>query len=287
MNHFFIITNELRDADGASTRELVSLLEANGKCCLGTASALQQDGESREALRAAIPPETECVIVLGGDGTLLRVARSLQGLSLPLLGINIGHLGYLTEGDMNGAGTIVERIAKDDFFLENRMLLSGRIERADGSFVYGDVALNDITISRSSSLKVIGLKLYVNGEFLYHYEADGIIVATPTGSTAYSLSCGGPVVEPSANLFLVTPIAPHSLNNRSLILSPEDTVEIELVGSGKDPGCSVEYVAYYDGDAVIPLAPGDRLRIVRAQETAQIIRLSKRSFLETLRSKMP
>ena len=193
--------------------------------------------------------------------------------NLPFLGINLGHLGYLTEGDRSSIPSILERVIADEYIEEERMMLLGSVKRTNGEVVCRDVALNDITITRSRSLRVIKFKLYVNGEFLYLYTADGIVVSTPTGSTAYNLSCGGPVVEPTAKLFLVTPIAPHSLNNRSLILSADDKIELE-------------YICGYDSDTSVILYPGDRIEIVRAPQVTRILKLSKISFLETLRTKM-
>ena len=287
MNHFFIITNETKDINWEVTRRIQNFLHKKGKTCIMRPDlAGAERTHERMTYAEDIPAETDCVIVLGGDGTLLRAARNLVNLNLPFLGINLGHLGYLTEGDRSSVVDILDRVIADEYIIENRMMLKGRIKRPDGTIVNEDVALNDITINRSRSLRIIKFKLYVNGEFLYLYTADGIVISTPTGSTAYNLSCGGPVVEPTAKLFLITPIAPHSLNNRSLILSSEDRIEIELIGSEKDPDSQVEYVVYFDGDSVVPLYPGDRIEIVRAPQETQILKLSTMSFLETLRIKM-
>ena len=286
-NNFYIITNEAKDVNLETTHLIQNYLLKRGKTCWVQP---EQQGEEislrRQTMESEIPPEVECVIVLGGDGTLLRAARNLVNRNLPFLGINLGHLGYLTEGDRNGLSGILERVIAEEYFLEERMMLRGRVKKRDGTVVSDDVALNDITINRNRSLRVIQFKLYVNGAFLYLYTADGIIISTPTGSTAYNLSCGGPVVEPTAKLFVVTPIAPHSLNNRSLILSSTDTIELELLGSEKDLDSQVEYVTYYDGDTVVQMEPGDRLEIIQAPQVTNILKLSTMSFLETLRIKM-
>lgn len=287
MKNFFIITNKSKDINMETTRQIKNFLHKRGLTCrMRPEIPAEVDDESSRTLERDIPADTECVIVLGGDGTLLRASRNLVNLNLPFLGINLGHLGYLTEGDRNSIPDILDRVIADEYYLEERMMLQGRVKRRDGSYTRTDVALNDITITRSRSLRVIKFKLYVNGEFLYLYTADGIVVSTPTGSTAYNLSCGGPVVEPTANLFLVTPIAPHSLNNRSLILSADDTIELELLGSEKDPESQVEYICGYDSDTSVPLYPGDRIEIVRAPQVTKILKLSTLSFLETLRIKM-
>ena len=287
INNFYIITNETKDVNFETTNMIKNYLHKRGKSCWVRPE--KKDSElsmRRQTMESEIPPEVQCVIVLGGDGTLLRAARNLVNLGLPFLGINLGHLGYLTEGDRNSITDILERVIADEYFMEERMMLRGRVKKKDGRVISDDVALNDITINRSRSLRVIKFKLYVNGEFLYLYTADGIIISTPTGSTAYNLSCGGPVVEPTAKLFVVTPISPHSLNNRSLILSPTDMIELELLGSDKDLDSQVEYVTYYDGDSIVQMEPGDRLEIVRAEAVTKILKLSTMSFLETLRIKM-
>ena len=287
MNHFFIITNETKDANLETTRDIQNFLHKKGKTCIVRPEVKDADKTTlRRTYESDIPQDVECVIVLGGDGTLLRAARNLVNRNVPFLGINLGHLGYLTEGDRSSAASILERVIADEYILEERMMLKGRVKRKDGTVVCEDVALNDITINRSKTLRIIKFKLYVNGEFLYLYTADGIIISTPTGSTAYNLSCGGPVVEPTAKLFLITPIAPHSLNNRSLILSAEDKIELELLGSEKDLDSQVEYVSYFDGDSIVPLFPGDRIEIEKAPQVTKILKLSTQSFLETLRIKM-
>ena len=147
-----------------------------------------------------------------------------------------------------------------------------------------DVALNDIVMTRSGSMKIVHFNLYVNGEFLNSYDADGLIVSTPTGSTAYNLSAGGPIVEPTASLIVVTPICSHALNSRSIVFSDKDEIVIEI--GAKRENQIEEAVIAYDGADEVPLHTGDRIRIKKAWETAKIVKLSKVSFLETLREKM-
>lgn len=287
MNRFFVITNETRDPELKLTASIVGFIESRGKVCTGTATALPQDDpQITAALREHIPDDTDCIIVLGGDGTLLRAARSLYTKGIPFLGINIGHLGYLTEGSADSAEALLDKVFADEFVIEDRMLIEGSMTHPSGETTEEVVALNDITLNRNSLLKIIEFNLYVNGELLYNYSADGIIISTPTGSTAYNLSCGGPVAIPSSRLIIVTPIAPHSLNNRSLVLSAEDEIEIEIVGSGKDPERQIKYIVYYDGDADFGAGPGSRLRIRAVDRVVRLIRLSRQSFLQTLKAKM-
>lgn len=288
MEKFLIVTNEARDPGLEITNRIINYLHKKGAACWSANKMFAKDASFDMAKAAKIvPDDTDCVLVLGGDGTLLRAARKLVHKNIPFLGINSGHLGYLTEGDKSKAEDILDRVIADEYFLEERMMLDGRILAADGTVRAEGIALNDITLNRCRYLRIIKFKLYVNGEFLYYYTADGIIVSTPTGSTAYSLSCGGPVVEPTARLFVITPIAPHSLNNRSLILSAKDKLELELIGAGSsDPGETTGFVSYYDGEDAVTLQPGDRIEIVKSKSVAKIVKLSRQSFLETIRIRM-
>ncbi len=230
-----------------------------------------------------VDKNTECAIVLGGDGTLLLAARSLVKQDLAYIGINCGNLGFLAEVEPEGVLETLDRLMKDDYSIEKRMMLNGQIIR-NGECISENIALNDIVINRSGPLRVIDFNIYVNGMKMNQYKADGMIVATPTGSTAYSMSAGGPIVKPSANLILLTPICPHTLNTRSIILDADDKIEIEILnkrGYTKDLR-----FAYFDGDRAIELVNGDIISIRRSQISTNIIKLSGKSFLEILKRKM-
>jgi NAD+ kinase len=222
------------------------------------------------------------VLVFGGDGTLLRAARDFREQGLPFLGINKGTMGYLTEVDGDHMEEALARLVEDDVTVKQRMMLQGQIKRG-GRSLYEDGALNEIAIG-SRGLTVLDFKVYVDGKYLATYRADGMVVATPTGSTGYSLSAGGPVVNPEAALLVLTPVSPHSLISRSIVLGPESSVELEILEhpSRQDAqGC-----ISFDGDEIMELQPGDRIFICRSQQTTGIITCSKESFLETLRMKM-
>jgi NAD+ kinase len=233
--------------------------------------------------RKNIAKDTQCAIVLGGDGTLLQAARELVETDIRLIGINFGNLGFLAEVEKDDITETLEKLIHDDYFVEKRMLLNGKIVRA-GRVVMENAALNDIVINRSSLMKVMQLKISVNGMLLSKYHADGIIIATPTGSTAYSMSAGGPIVKPSAELIVMTPICPHTLNTRSIILDSEDVIEIE-VSSKRDYDNDVKKV-FFDGDDNIELEKGDLVVIERSRLSVGIIKLKSRSFLEILGKKM-
>ena len=273
MKRFFLITNEAKDPQGVFTKKIADVIEKRGGeavCVANEKQALEAQGEAG----------VDCALVLGGDGTLLRAARNITDSRIPLLGINLGTLGYLAEVESACAEEAIEKLLADEFVREERMMLTGRMAGA----LEEQYALNDIVISRCGSLQILNVRIYVNDRFLNDYCADGVIVATPTGSTGYSLSAGGPLVEPGAKLIMLTPICPHSLSQRSIVLSSEDVVEIEVTRHGEGGIQTVE--AGFDGSQIIPLQTGDKLRIVRSRETTEFIRLNQVSFLEVLHRKM-
>ena len=282
MKHFFLITNHAKDKDLTVTKEVAEYLCAHG------AEAVVREGrglgEKRHTDPAEVPEGTECVIVLGGDGTLIRAAGDLVNLQIPLLGINLGTLGYLAEIDRSSIIPALDALLEDRFQVECRMMLHGDVWH-EGKRIHSGVVLNDILVSREGSPRVITLLNYVNDSYLNEYRADGIIVATPTGSTGYSLSAGGPIIAPDADLFLLTPLAAHTLNSRSVILSAEGNRISIRIGAGRD-GSTEHALAVFDGGAGVPLVTGDRVEIRRAERRVGIVKIRNDSFLETLRRKM-
>ena len=230
-----------------------------------------------------ITEDIECVLVLGGDGTMLQAANEIAGKNILMIGVNLGTLGYLAEIELDNLEEALHQLLIDDYVLDERIMLQGRIVTKEG---IKDIspALNDISITRCGSLQIIALKIYVNGQFLCRWNADGIIISTPTGSTGYNMSAGGPIVEPSANLIVLTPICAHTLNARSIILKAEDIVEIEI-DSGHN-GMLLQVEANSDGNERISMETGDKIFISKAENTTKIIKLSKVSFLEILNKKM-
>ena len=230
-----------------------------------------------------IPPETDCILVLGGDGTLLRTARDTVGLGIPLLGINLGTLGFLAEVEKSGITDALDHLMKDSYEIMDRMLLSGSVIR-DGKELLKAHALNDIVVNRCGHLMVLNYEVLVNGQLLCHYKADGMILASPTGSTGYNMSAGGPIVEPGARLMVMTPICPHTLNTRSIILSPEDQVEI-VIAEGRD-GQAQQAEVNFDGGQAQILTTGDRIRVHQSEQVVRLLHINKVSFLQMLHKKM-
>lgn len=275
MKRFYLITNEVKDPQGTFTKKTADYIEAHG----GQAICVKNE---RQAFPEAEENRMDCALVLGGDGTVLRAARNMMDSTVPLLGVNLGTLGYLSEVESASVEEAIEKLLRDEYVREERMMLSGRILGRENE--EEQYALNDIVISRCGSLQILNVRIYVNGQFLNNYGADGVIVATPTGSTGYNLSAGGPIVEPSARLLLLTPICPHTLNTRSIVFAPEDEIVVEIP-DGKD-GSEQVVEANFDGSHKVTMQTGDRIVIHRADKTTGIIRLQTESFLAVLHKKM-
>lgn len=283
MDRFYIITNTDKDPELAFTGQIAEYLTAHGKFYSIQQAKRKLEGPYHYTDPALIPDKTECIIVLGGDGTLLQAARDVVDKNIPMLGINLGNLGYLAEIDMSSIYPALDQLMAGDYEVEERMMLLGRVYRGE-ELLGEDIALNDIVIGRDGHLRVVRFNNYVNGEYLNSYHADGIIISTPTGSTGYSLSAGGPIVSPNAAMTILTPIAPHTLNTRSIIFPAEDVITVEI-GQGRHSDCERAY-ASFDGDTFIPMGTGDRIEIRRAEVSTKILRLNHLNFVEVLRRKM-
>jgi NAD+ kinase len=261
MDSFYIITNETKDKGLETTERVRGLIESHGKVCVAEAG------------------QADCVLVLGGDGTMLQAAVELADISAPLLGINLGNLGFLAEVEESQLVDALGQVLRGEYEIEKRMMLTGSVNGGAGHD-----ALNEIVIAGVRPMQLIYFDLYVNGLLLSSYVADGMIVSTPTGSTAYNLSAGGPLIEPSANALLLTPVCSHSLRNRSLILSPDEEVTLAIT-AGKY-GEEQRGLAILDGHNRVEIRSGDRLRITRSKRTTAIVKLRKMNFLEILKQKL-
>ena len=283
MNKFYVIANSQKDMDFAMADKISEYIIAKGGTCVCQKRDIGKEGIKYNSADASLIPEgTERVIVLGGDGTLIQAARDLSSINVPVFGINIGTLGYLTEIDMEQAFPAIDRIMADEYNIDTRMILRGRVYRGDDK-LYSDIALNDIVINRMGSLKIINFDIFVNGEYLITYPADGLIVSTPTGSTAYNLSAGGPIVRPQTDCIVMTPVCPHVLNKSSVIFGGEDVLEVRMTQSRSGVE---ERVVTFDGTDYINLVSGDRIVISRSDTRASLIRIGKHNFLQILRNKL-
>ena len=284
MDTFYIITNYQKDPEMTVAHEIREYLKSKGKTCYIQQKEVEDpQGRYRYTDAQHVSDEVECVLVLGGDGTLLQAARDLVDRSIPLLGINMGTLGYLAEIDRKNIFPALDKLIGGEYTVEHRMMLTGTAFHQSRRML-ADIALNDIVISRNGRLRVVDFNVYVDGAFLSSYTADGIIISTPTGSTGYNLSVGGPIVAPEASLILLTAIAPHTLNSRPIVL--QDFVEI-TIEIGTNHGTDIDGAeATFDGDTSVKLSSGDRIVITRSMREALMIKTKNTSFLEILREKM-
>lgn len=283
MRNFFIITNEHKDKDLAVTNEIRDYIVSRGGNCtyfVSREANWHAEGVQRPG---AIADEVECIIILGGDGTLVRAARDLAELGIPMIGVNLGTLGYLCELERSTVLDAIDKMMNDEYDVESRMLLEG-CEIHNDNFTTVTNALNDIVIHRVGSLQLINLEVCVNGEYLTTYGADGIIISTPTGSTGYSMSAGGPIVDPKADLIVITPINSHDISSKSIVVGADANITIELVErrAERDEFAEVSF----DGDRIIHMHVGDKILIRKSEKSTKILKLNRVSFLQILRKKM-
>lgn len=284
MKKFALLTNYSKDKRLVYTRMIKTYITENGGSYWipRYISEPDKDGDQRYDF-SDMPEDIECVLVLGGDGTLLQAARELLQRHIPLLGINLGTLGFLTSAEKSELPKCLDSVLDDSCSIDERMMLEG-VACHGSEKIQMNIALNDVIIARAGFSRLVELKIYVNGELLSIYNADGIIVSTPTGSTGYSLSAGGPIIFPQTDVIVITPICPHSLQARSLVVSGEDRIMIEIGRRRKTQ--KEEAMVTFDGRSAQELETGDRIEIYKAQETTQLIRLKGRSFYQVLQNKI-
>ena len=221
----------------------------------------------------------DLLIAFGGDGTILHLARTVALHSVPVLGVNLGSLGFMSELEVNELDRLRD-LAEGRFTVESRMMLDASVLR-EGRQVYSNIALNDAVISKGSIARVVRLDIFTEEGRLTRVGGDGIIVSTPTGSTGYSMAAGGPIVEPTAKNLLLTPICPHSTRSSSYVLSPDHVITVEAADANR----KFVYLSV-DGGKAFSLKNGDQVRVSTSKYTTKLVRLSKKSFCEILDKKM-
>jgi NAD+ kinase len=234
------------------------------------------------ASRDRLPAEVDLIVVLGGDGTLLGMADRIAHaeLDVPILGVNFGSLGFLTEATLDDITPALEAALAERAPLDERLMLRGRIMRGDDTRV-NRVALNDIVITRGALSRIIALSVSVNDEFVTRVRADGLIIASPTGSTAYNLAAGGPIVHPAVDALVLTPIAPHMLTNRPVAIPGGAVIRVEPVPNGQS-----DIVVTFDGQFGVALEKQDAVVVSRAEKPLRLVRGGSRSYFEVLREKL-
>jgi NAD+ kinase len=230
------------------------------------------------ASKADLPGQVDAVIVLGGDGTLLSMARAVGDLGVPLLGINLGGLGFLTATTLDELLPAMESLLAGAMAVEERMMLSARLVR--GGQPLGEyIALNDVVITKSAMSRIIDLAVSVDGRHATAYRADGLIISTPTGSTAYNLSAGGPILFPTMDAVVLTPIAPHTLSNRPIVLPGAQRIDVTL-------RVEQEVMLTMDGQVGVPLREHDTVEVGKARARIRLMRFEQRDFFSVLRTKL-
>lgn len=276
MNKFLIVANDDKDIDLCLSKKISEYLwKRDGEAAIVSDTNRDYDGLF---IKEELIKETEAVIVLGGDGTMLRAAHALGNHNIPIMGINLGTLGFLTEVEKCNVYKALDRLLSNDFSLENRMMIEGRVK----DHIYH--SLNDVVITRAGFSRIIGLSIYVNDQLLDTYEADGVIVATPTGSTGYNLSAGGPIISPKARAIVVTPISPHSLTSKSVVFDSMDKIRIEIAKQRRTQ--ETEAIVSFDGDNNMELSAGDVVSVSVSSREIQLIKMYDVNFYSVLRDKI-
>jgi NAD+ kinase len=229
--------------------------------------------------REELPARTDLLIVLGGDGTLLAAARLAAERGVPILPVNLGGLGFLTTVSQEEMYPVLDEIFEGKNRVSDRVMLEAEVVR-EGKVIRRQIALNDAVLNKAALARIMDLELRVNGEYVTTYKADGLILSTPTGSTAYSLSAGGPIVYPLVEAFVVTPICPHTLTNRPLVIPDAATIEVNCQAG--DHGATLTL----DGQVGIEVGPGDRVVVRKAPQKLHLLRASRKTYFEILRNKL-
>ena len=251
-------------------RKIKVFLEANIAAAVGKSGGFKMED---------LASHVDLIAVLGGDGTMLRTARYVAHGDVPIVGINMGTFGYLTEVNLNESYAALELILKGDFLTEKRMMLDVKVRRGN-KIIGSGIVLNDVVINRGNLSRIVELETTIDGHYLTTYKSDGLIISTPTGSTAYSLSAGGPIVFPGKDLIIINPICPHTLTNRPIIF-PEKS-DLQIVLRSKESGATITL----DGQESYRIRAGDVMIVRKSKFVTRLILSPHRSYGEILRSKL-
>lgn len=275
MKKVCVIANAGKEAAAETAEQVRAFFREKGIAC----SVLLDDFSEQTSYEAVLKDDTECAVVLGGDGTLIRVAGRLAEKKIPVFGINMGTLGFLTNAECGGIKEALEALVAGAYRVEERMMLEVSVDGA----VF-DTALNDVVITRNGFSRIISVSIFVNDHSVCTYRGDGVILATPTGSTGYNLSAGGPVVVPTTELMLLTPICPHSLSARTILLSGSDVVRLVVKEEKKTQ--DEEAIVTVDGQSAKELAAEGSVIVRKSEKKAYLIQLNDRSFFDALHRKL-
>lgn len=251
-------------------RNIVVLLDTTSATLLGEKGGIQ---------KTELAGKADVLLVLGGDGTMLNAARLAGERGIPILGVNMGGLGFLTEVRLEHLYPSLERVFANEYVLDERLMLKAHVHR-HGETVTQGVVLNDVVVSKGTLARMIELRIAIQGQFVTNLRGDGLIVSTPTGSTAYSLSAGGPIINPAVQSLMLTPICPHTLTHRPLIVP--GNVEIDVTLTSRDDGAT----ATLDGQVGISLTQGDSVVLTTSEHRTKLIRFPETNYYDVLREKL-
>ncbi len=229
--------------------------------------------------RDSIPSLVEMIVVLGGDGTLLSVSRLIKGMNIPILGVNMGSLGFITEVNKNEILDVFKLAVEGRCDIEDRIMITAEIFRK-GECITESNALNDVVITKGALARIIDIETYIDNKYVTTFKSDGLIISTPTGSTGYSLSAGGPVLYPTLHCFVITPICPHTLTNRPIVINDDMVIEIILNAESED------VVLTLDGQVGFPLRKKDVIRVKKSSFTTKLIIPFEKDYFNVLRQKL-
>ncbi|QSO45867.1 NAD(+)/NADH kinase [Alicyclobacillus mengziensis] len=270
-----VVVNREKPGADATLKRLCDLLSSEGVAVV-TADTEQL---ATDEVTGDMFQTVELAFILGGDGTLLGAARKLAPWNVPLLGINLGHLGFLSEADPGNLHDTVRRVVQQDYDLEKRLVLTATVLRRD-EICASFLGINDVAIAKGSFARMVTVDVHVDDVWVDSFRGDGVLVSTPTGSTAYSLSCGGPIVVPHVQAILITPICPHTLVSRPCVIDSEQTIKLVVRAAHEDVGLTV------DGQVGFPLLPDDVVTVGRSPVEVTLVKWRDREFFSVLRKKL-
>lgn len=277
MKRFAVIPNATKDKDYKYTKKLIKLLKGRAEVVMPEKA--KDSGVEAVFCGADLYDKVDAVIILGGDGTILQAAEPCGRGNIPVMGINLGKVGFMTEVEVEDISSACERLLSGEYEIETRMMMEIDIE-SDSAEMQKFFALNDAVIAKPNA-EMIALELYASGEKVSEYIADGLIISTPTGSTGYSLSAGGPVADPQMSLFIATPICAHMLSARPMLLSAEKLINVRLLEGGAEAA-----TVTVDGEDRCTVKADSRITVKRADYNLKIIKLGRQSFYYTMMAKL-
>ena len=227
----------------------------------------------------ALAKAVDLMLVLGGDGTMIATARMIGDIEVPVMGVNYGGLGYLAEFPIEELFSALEAILAGDYKIQERLMLAVELRRGE-ELITKNRVLNDVVVNKSALARIIEIEAYLNNQFLNRFRADGLIVSTPTGSTAYNLSAGGPIIFPSMNAIVITPICPFTLSNRPIVVPDDSVIEVRLMTENEEVALTL------DGQVGFPLQAGDRAMIRKSNATFNLVQPANRNYFDVLRDKL-